>query len=83
MREGESRVIRTKYRVPGAVRARYIRKKIGQGWYEWCEQSADDPRYDVAQGTCDAEDVPTEIRQQCDSTPPNGAYACAWPFVAE
>lgn len=40
--------ILTQYRKEGAARARFVRKVIGQDFYKWCEQSADDPRYDVA-----------------------------------
>ena len=72
-------MIRTQYRKPGTAKARYVRKAIGQDFYKWCEQSADDPRYDIAQGTCEAEDLPTDIRQKCDEY--NGAfYACEWPL---
>ncbi len=32
-----------------------------------------------AQGTCEAEDLPADIRQKCDEY--NGAfYACEWPL---
>lgn len=42
----------------------------------WCIQS-NDKRYDIEQGTCDAEDLPEEIRKQCDQY--TGAfYACQW-----
>lgn len=70
-------MIREGYRVKGVARARYIRKHRCQDWYEWCEQSAADPRYDVAQGTADPEDVPDYIRKICDNY--KGAhYACEW-----
>ena len=75
-------MIRTQYRKPGTAKARYVRKAIGQDFYKWCEQSADDPRYDIAQGTCEAEDLPTDIRQKCDELEGKNAgfYACEWPF---
>lgn len=72
-------MIRDKYRIEGEVRARYIRKHICQDWYEWCEQSATDPRYDIAQGTADAEDVPEHIRKTCDANR-TAHYACEWPI---
>lgn len=72
-------MIRTQYRIPGTAKARYVRKAIGQDFYEWCEQSAEDLRFDIAQGTCEAEDLPPDIRQKCDEH--NGAfYACEWPL---
>lgn len=71
--------IRERYRVAGKARARYVRKASNQGWYEWCEQSADNLRFDVAQGTCDAEDLPAEIKKQADDY--DGIfYACEWPL---
>jgi hypothetical protein len=71
-------MIRTHRRSPGKAIARFVRKShVGPG-YEWCEQSAADPRYDIATGTCDAEDLPDEVRAACDAY--YGAfYACGWP----
>ena len=74
-------MIREKYRVEGNVKARYVKRATGQNFYKWCEQSADDPRYDVAQGTCEAEDLPDEIRQKCDDFKGDiYLYACEWPL---
>lgn len=68
------------FRGKGEAKARYVRKAAGvDGVYQWCEQSADDPRYDVAQGTCDAEDLPDDIRDKCDRHTGMGTYACEWP----
>lgn len=72
-------MIRERYRVEGSVYKRWVRKAIGQEWYEWCEQSADDLVYDIAQGTCNAEDLPIAIRKKCDEAKPNGFYVCEWP----
>lgn len=72
-------MIRERYRVEGTARARYIRKHLCQDWYEWCEQSATDPRYDVAQGTADPEDVPEDIRIICENNK-TIHYACEWPL---
>ena len=70
-------MIQTSFRKPGAASARYVRKSIG--CFRWCEQSAIDPRYDIAQGTCDGSDLPEDIRERCDKY--NGAfYACEWPL---
>ena len=72
-------MIRTQYRKPETAKARYVRKAIEQDFCKWCEQSAEDSRYDIAQGTCEAEDLPPDIRQKCDEY--NGAfYACEWPL---
>jgi hypothetical protein len=73
-------MIREKYRVDGKARARYVRRAAGKDFYEWCEQSAADPRYDVAQGTCEAQDLPDEIRAACDANK-GMFYACEWPMV--
>jgi len=71
-------MIKVKYRVEGSVKARYVRKTEGDQ-YAWCEQSADNPARDVAQGTCEAGDLPEDIRKQCDEY--SGAfYAAEWPL---
>lgn len=70
-------MIITKYRSSGKPLCRFVRKAKSQKYYEWCEQSIDNPRFDVAQGTCDAEDLPDDIRIKCDNH--NGSfYACEW-----
>lgn len=72
-------MIRDKYRVEGVVKARYVKRHPGNDYYVWCEQSADDPRYDIAQGTCEAEDLPDDIRKKCDEYD-GYFYACEWPM---
>lgn len=72
-------MIREQYRVEGAAKARYVRRAIGQDFYKWCEQSAADPRYDVAQGTCEAQDLPADVRAACDAYK-GMFYACEWPM---
>lgn len=68
-----------RYRVQGKAIARYVAKSRVGDFYRWCEQSSDDPRYDVAQGTCTAEDLPDHVREKCDKY--EGVhYACEWPF---
>lgn len=58
---------------------RYIRRHHCQDWYVWCEQDAENPWFDIAQGTCEAEDIPEDVKELCDNY--KGAfYACAWPF---
>lgn len=72
-------MIRTTYRKEGTTSARYVKKAVGQDFYKWCEQDANDPRYDVAQGTCEAEDLPEHIRKECDSYV-GAFYPCEWPL---
>lgn len=45
----------------------------------WCEQNAEEPQYDIAQGTCDAEDLPEQIRKACDEAT-HIHYAAIWPM---
>lgn len=63
-------MIITAYRSPvgGTDRgARMVRRNaIGSG-YRWCEQSSVNPRYDVAQGTCEASDLPDDVRAAADA----------------
>lgn len=70
-------MIRTMYRVYAQADKRYVRKS-GES-YRWCERSAADPAYDVAQGACDADDLPEDVRAKCDAHTGWG-YACEWPF---
>lgn len=72
--------INIKYRVPGKVKARYVRKSlVKKDVYEWCEQSLEKPEYDVAQGTCNSSDLPKEIMEECDKYI-GSFYACEWPI---
>jgi hypothetical protein len=72
-------MIRTQYKVSGTAKARYVRKVAGRNLYKWCVQSAEDLRFDIAQGTCEAEDLPPEIRQKCNDYR-GRFYACEWPL---
>lgn len=56
---------------------RYV-GKAANGGYRWCIQNVHKPQYDIAQGKCEAEDLPEEIRQKCDEYD-GGFYACEWP----
>lgn len=67
-----------KFRDCGTTGARYVRR-LREDLYAWCESSAADPRYDVAQGTCEADDLPADIRAVCDAYHGSG-YACEWPL---
>lgn len=72
-------MIQTKFRVNKPAMARFVRKGFVPGEYVWCEQSAEDARYDVAQGTCNAEDLPPTIRKKCNEYY-GSFYACEWPM---
>lgn len=69
----------TKYRTPGRIKARFVKKAPGQNNYIWCEQSADNPQYDLAQGTCEADDLPENIKKICDEYS-GSFYATEWPI---
>jgi hypothetical protein len=77
-------MIRTKYRSTTPLKPklgpvlRYVRKAFKADGYEWCEKQQHSWT-DLAQGTCDADDVPASIRAQAD---PLSGYAFAyvdWP----
>ena len=70
-------MILTSYRKEGLAKARFVKRRHGQGFYVWCEQSMEDPRYDIAQGTCEAEDLPEDVRFMCDHYF-GSFYACEW-----
>jgi hypothetical protein len=74
-------MIKDKYRTTGKLKnfpvRRYVRKS--KDGYTWCERSEKDKRYDVAQGTCDGEDLPLHIKEVCDAYS-GYFYACEWPL---
>lgn len=72
------KLIKEKYRIEGQASTRFV-KKGGPDFYKWCEQSLTDPRYDIAQGTCDTEDLPLEILEKCKEYT-GSHYACEWPL---
>lgn len=66
------------WRVDGVFDKRFVRADSLTGRYFWCERDALNPQFDIAQGTCDAHDLPDDVRIRCDSY--QGAfYACEWP----
>jgi len=72
-------MIITTFGIDGRAGKRYVRR-TRSGAYVWCIQNADCPRYDLAQGYADAEDLPMHIKDACDSY--QGAfYACEWPYA--
>jgi hypothetical protein len=64
---------------PALVEKRYVGKGLGKGSpYRWAEVGAD-RRYDIRQGTCDAEDLPEDLRRKCDMSG-GFLYATEWPL---
>lgn len=45
---------------------RFVRAVVPGKNYAWCVRDALDHRYDVQQGTCDAEDLPDDVRKAAD-----------------
>lgn len=69
-----------KFRKTGKVATtRYVRKSLlSENVYEWCEVG-EDSRYDIAQGTCNGEDLPDHVKDLCDNYS-GSFYACEWPL---
>ncbi len=47
--------------------------------YVWCIRSNADKRYDLQQGTCDASDLPAEVRQAADLRLGHAFSYVEWP----
>jgi hypothetical protein len=47
--------------------------------YVWCIQSNSAKRYDLQQGTCDAEDLPDDVRAAADSLLGRAFSYVEWP----
>lgn len=54
-------MINVTYGVSNPTSKRYVRRAVGETHYRWCEQNPASPRYDNAQGTCDASDLTPAI----------------------
>jgi hypothetical protein len=67
--------------ITGAQREgkRYVRTLRPNAEYVWCVRDALDPRYDVQQGTCNAEDVPKHIRALADLQQGRAFSYVEWP----
>lgn len=46
---------------------RFVRTVRLGAQYAWCIRDAVDRRYDVQQGTCDAGDLPVDVRKAADA----------------
>lgn len=47
--------------------------------YRWCIRGALNLRYDIQQGTCDAEDLPAEVRERADNLLGHAFGYVEWP----
>ena len=72
-------MIRYNFNFAGPRKGRFLRKSATGDHYEFCEQSAEKPHLDLAQGTCSAEDLPDDVRAKCDAYA-GSFYACEWPL---
>ena len=63
------------YEAAGTPGKRYVRAAV-DGVYVWCTQSVEKPQYDVAQGICDAEEMPQDVKEKAD-----GMRGCAFSYV--
>ena len=71
-------MIITNHESDGPKGNRYVGRSA-RGGYRWCIQHATKKHFDVAQGSCDGEDLPKNIREKCDAY--DGVhYACQWPI---
>lgn len=58
---------------------RFVRAQYGGGYF-WCERGTLEKRYDVRQGTCDAEDLNPEIREAADRKLGHAFAYVEWPL---
>lgn len=56
---------------------RFVRRCYPTG-YAWCLRGLD-LRYDIAQGTCDAQDIPPAIRERADALMGHAFSYVEWP----
>lgn len=71
--------ILTKYKnKTGKPGKRFVRKHAAGDFYVWCIQDAENKIFDYAQGTCTAEDLPPDVKNECDKRKHGYFYACEW-----
>lgn len=70
--------IRFKYNKPGEYR-RYVKFCPVYQTYSFCHQSVDKPQFDLAQGTCDESDIPSEIAQAARERAGTWPSYVSWP----
>jgi hypothetical protein len=64
---------------PGCAVERFARATWPSG-YAWCERDALNARYDVRQGTCDAADLPADVRERADARLSHAFSYVEWPL---
>jgi hypothetical protein len=63
---------------PEIVTARYVRRTCAAGGYDWCEVGQD-RRYDVRQGTVEADELSDEVRGAADENYKVSMSYVSWP----
>jgi hypothetical protein len=75
-------MIKTTYTSPRSGNtSRYVAKDAVGAGYHWCEQ-CDKTRFDLAQGTCDADDLPDDVKQAADELKNTWPNYVVWPKVS-
>ncbi len=67
---------------PGRIYKRYVRAAIGSDRYEWCMTNSTG-RWDVAQGICDADDIPADVKRLADARRGQAFSYVIWPEARE
>lgn len=65
---------------PEAVTKRYVRRSSAAGGYDWCEVGQD-RRYDIRQGTVEADELSDAIRTAADEHYKVSMSYIDWPFT--
>jgi hypothetical protein len=64
---------------PENVLKRYVRRICSSGGYYFCEVG-EDRRFDLRQGTVEAEELPEAVRQAADEHYKVSIFYIEWPF---
>ncbi len=65
---------------PEHVTKRYVRRSSAAGGYDWCEVGQD-RRYDIRQGTVEADELADAIRTAADEHHKVSMSYIDWPFT--
>lgn len=65
---------------PDQVVKRYVRKASGADNYNWCEVGKD-RRYDLRQGTVEADELTDDIRALADEQYKTSCHYINWPLL--
>lgn len=63
---------------PGRIYRRYVRKDAMGDGYSWC-MTSERGKYDVAQGICDASDIPADVKSLADARRGQAFSYVIWP----